>query len=69
MADISLIRISGTTYSLKDAALRNQIGAYSLGKSVPADAVFTDTTYSQATSSNLGLMYKPYFDNDVLKID
>ena len=29
---------------------------FTLGASVPADAKFTDTTYSQATSSNLGLV-------------
>ena len=29
---------------------------YTLGKSVPSNAIFTDTTYSQATSSALGLV-------------
>jgi hypothetical protein len=29
---------------------------YSLAKSVPADAVFTDTTYENATASKAGLM-------------
>lgn len=29
---------------------------YSIGKSVPADAVFTDTTYAEATSTGAGLM-------------
>lgn len=36
-------------YTLED-------GGYTIAKSVPADAVFTDTTYSNATTSSAGLM-------------
>lgn len=32
------------------------ISEYTIGCSVPPDAVFTDTTYSQATNTNLGLV-------------
>jgi len=35
-----------------------QIGNYTIGVSVPANAVFTDTTYGNATSSADGLMSK-----------
>ena len=38
---------------------------YTLGKSVPSNAVFTDTTYSNATTSVAGLMSA----NDKKKID
>jgi hypothetical protein len=36
---------------------------YSLNKTVPSDAIFTDTTYSTATSSTLGLVKIGYTQN------
>lgn len=36
--------------------LSGTVNGYSIGKSVPSDAVFTDTTYSVATSSTPGLV-------------
>ena len=36
---------------------------FTIGKSVPSNAVFTDTTYSQATSSVLGLVKIGYTDS------
>lgn len=46
-----------------DGTLRST--GYTLGKSVPNDAVFTDTTYTNATQSQAGLMSS----SDKLKID
>ena len=40
----------------KVAANETALGGHTVGKSVPADAVFTDTTYSDATQSAAGLM-------------
>ena len=58
MADISKVdSLDGlTTYNIKDAAARALLDGHSVGKDVPSDAVFTDTTYSVATTSANGLM-------------
>jgi hypothetical protein len=58
MADISKVdSLDGlTTYNIKDAAARALLDGHSAGKDVPSDAVFTDTTYSVATTSANGLM-------------
>lgn len=63
MADISQISIGGTTYPLKDGTARSnisniqsQIGNHTLAENVPSGAVFTDTTYSAATTTDAGLM-------------
>lgn len=44
-----------------EGRIDSQIGSYTLGKSVPVDAQFTDTTYNNATSSADGLMSKEDF--------
>lgn len=58
MADISKVSsLDGlTTHNIKDAAARALLDGHSVGKDVPSDAVFTDTTYSVATTSANGLM-------------
>lgn len=58
MADISKVdSLDGLiTYNIKDAAARALLDGHSVGKDVPSDAVFTDTTYSVATTSANGLM-------------
>lgn len=44
MADISQIKIlDGTQYNIKDATARELLNGHSVGKDVPANAVFTDT--------------------------
>ncbi len=48
MADISKIKtLEGTTYDLKDATARSLLNGHSINSDVPANAVFTDTTYWQ----------------------
>lgn len=58
MADISKVdSLDGlTTYNIKDATVRALLNGHSVAKDVPSDAVFTDTTYSVATTSANGLM-------------
>lgn len=58
MADISKVNsLNGlTAYDIKDAVARGLLNGHSVGKNVPSDAVFTDTTYSVATISANGLM-------------
>lgn len=57
MADISKFNaLDGTTYDLKDATARGLLNGHSINKDVPANAVFTDTTYGAATSAAAGLM-------------
>lgn len=58
MADISKVSsLDGlTTHNIKDAAARALLDGRSVGKDVPSDTVFTDTTYSVATTSANGLM-------------
>lgn len=57
MADVSKIKtLDGTTYNLKDATARGLLNGHSVGVNVPANAVFTDTTYGIATQSQAGLM-------------
>ena len=53
MADISKIKLpNGSEYNLKD---RN-INRHTVEADVPANATFTDTTYSVATTTSNGLM-------------
>lgn len=56
MADISKIKsLDGTTtYNVKDATARSLLGGHSVGKDVPSDAVFTDTTYTSKTAASGG---------------
>lgn len=57
MADISKIKtLDGTTYDLKDKNARTLLGGHTIGTDVPANAVFTDTTYDIASTSDAGLM-------------
>ena len=57
MADISKIKtLDGTAYNLKDATARGLLNGHSVEVNVPANAVFTDTTYNNATQSTAGLM-------------
>lgn len=58
MADISKIKSldGATSYDVKDAVARGLLNGHSVGKDVPSDAVFTDTTYTNATTSKAGLM-------------
>lgn len=44
MADIStIVGVDGSSYTIKDATARGLLNGHSVGKNVPADAVFTDT--------------------------
>lgn len=53
MADISKITVlDGTTYDIKDATARTLLNGHSVGKDVPADAVFTDTTLTLLSYGN-----------------
>ena len=61
MADLSVLKVpaqNGTTLDLniKDSTARGLLNGHSVGKNVPSDAVFTDTTYSNATTTTAGLM-------------
>lgn len=60
MADISQIKIlDGTQYDIKDATARGLLNGHSVGKDVPANAVFTDTKNtagSTDTSSKIFLV-------------
>ena len=61
MADLSVLKVpapNGTVLELdiKDSTVRGLLNGHSVGKNVPSDAVFTDTTYSNATTSTAGLM-------------
>lgn len=56
MADLSQLQLNGTTYNLKDATARGLLNGHSVNKDVPANAVFTDTTYNNATINSAGLM-------------
>lgn len=53
MADISSITLlSGNTYNLKDSAARQLLDGHSVAANVPADASFTDTTYTFSDSDS-----------------
>ena len=56
MADLSQIEFNSTTYNLKDATARGLLNGHTVNSDVPANAKFTDTTYSVATTSANGLM-------------
>ena len=57
MADISKIKtLDGTTHTIKDATARGLLNGHTVNSDVPANAKFTDTTYSVATTSANGLM-------------
>ena len=57
MADISkIVTLDNQEYDIKDATARSALGGHTIGTDVPANAVFTDTTYTDATTSSSGLM-------------
>lgn len=61
MADLSVLKVPGQNgtvleLNIKDGTARGLLNGHSVGKNVPSDAVFTDTTYSNATTSAAGLM-------------
>lgn len=48
-------------FEAKVTAIEGQIGNHTVGKDVPADAVFTDTTYEKATALSDGLESKEHY--------
>jgi hypothetical protein len=61
-ANIGLGNVDNTADSAKNVAYATNAGdastvnGFTVGKNVPANAVFTDTTYSNATTSEAGLL-------------
>lgn len=54
MSDISKITTpDGTAYNLKDASARAALNGHTVGADVPADAAFSDTTYTISISNNV----------------
>ena len=56
MADLSQIELNEITYDLKDSTARTLLGGHAVNIDVPANAVFTDTTYNLASHSEAGLL-------------
>lgn len=55
MADISKVTLlDNSTYNLKDATARGLLNGHSVGKDVPSDAKFTDTTYESKAAASGG---------------
>lgn len=56
MADVSKIKSldGNTSYDIKDATARSLLNGHSVGKNVPSDAKFTDTTYESKSASSGG---------------
>lgn len=52
MADLAQIKLNNSLYNIKDSTARSLLGGHSVGKDVPSNAVFTDTTYSLSISGN-----------------
>lgn len=54
MADISKIILpSGNEYNIKDASARTALGGHTISSDVPANASFSDTTYTISISNNI----------------
>ena len=54
MADISKIILpSGSEYNIKDASARTALNGHTIASNVPANALFTDTTYTISISGNV----------------
>ena len=51
MAVVSTLGFDGSSYILKDATARGLLNGHSVGKNVPADAVFTDTKSTKGSIS------------------
>lgn len=55
MADIStIVGVDGSSYTIKDATARGLLNGHSVGKDVPANAAFTDTTYESKQAASGG---------------
>ena len=64
--DNAIPKVSGATGKVAQFKADGNLesSSYEIKKSVPSDAVFTDTTYSTATSNTLGLVKIGYVAND-----